>query len=151
LPGPSSSARLDRGQWLGLGRDRKGRAAEGQHRRQAEGLGRRDVPCPRVPSRDGPNSLEIRPGRAGGPRKCVILRDRSLPSFGHRSGTGYSAEMPGWHAKAATAGGCLQLSDRSRDSMQDVDLRNFVRVISACTLGLWAFAAGLLIGVFWLS
>jgi hypothetical protein len=104
-----------------------------------------------IPWRYGQEQASQLPGRAGGPRKCVILRDRSLPSFGHRSGTGYSAEMPGWHAKAATAGGCLQLSDRSRDSMQDVDLRNFVRVISACTLGLWAFAAGLLIGVFWLS
>jgi hypothetical protein len=28
------------------------------------------------------------------------------------------------------------------------DLRILVRVVSACTLGLWAFAAGLLIGVF---
>ncbi|MDH2382033.1 hypothetical protein [Bradyrhizobium sp. CER78] len=37
---------------------------------------------------------------------------------------------------------------RSQSSWQDVDLRNLVRVISACTLGLWAFAAGLLIGTF---
>jgi hypothetical protein len=29
----------------------------------------------------------------------------------------------------------------------DRDLRNFMRVISVCTLGFWAFAAGLLIGV----
>ena len=28
------------------------------------------------------------------------------------------------------------------------DLRNLVRIVSACTLGLWAFAIGLLIGVF---
>ena len=31
------------------------------------------------------------------------------------------------------------------------DFRNLVRLISACTLGLWAFAAGLLIGVFLFS
>jgi hypothetical protein len=31
------------------------------------------------------------------------------------------------------------------------DLINLVRVVSACTLGLWAFAAGLLIGVFLFS
>ncbi|WP_283843087.1 hypothetical protein [Bradyrhizobium sp. Ce-3] len=37
---------------------------------------------------------------------------------------------------------------QTRTAMQDVDLRNFARVISACTLGLWAFAAGLLIGTF---
>ena len=38
----------------------------------------------------------------------------------------------------------------SHEIPQD-DLRNLVRVISACTLGLWAFAAGLLIGVFLFS
>jgi len=37
---------------------------------------------------------------------------------------------------------------RSSEIPQDDDLRNLVRVVSACTLGLWAFAAGLLIGVF---
>jgi hypothetical protein len=30
----------------------------------------------------------------------------------------------------------------------DADLRNIIRLISVCTLGLWTFAAGLLIGVF---
>jgi hypothetical protein len=34
---------------------------------------------------------------------------------------------------------------------RDSDLRNLARVISACTLGLWAFAAGLLIGTFLFS
>ncbi len=47
--------------------------------------------------------------------------------------------------------GCLQLTYRSHSSWQDDDLRNLVRVISACTLGLWAFAAGLLIGTFLFS
>ncbi|KJC46674.1 hypothetical protein UP09_11590 [Bradyrhizobium sp. LTSP885] len=61
----------------------------------------------------------------------------------------------GKDAKAAIAGG-LQLTDRSHETSQgvtsqDVDLRNFARVVSACTLGLWAFAAGLLIGTFFLS
>jgi hypothetical protein len=41
------------------------------------------------------------------------------------------------------------MTDRSHEIPQD--LRNFVRVVSACTLGLWAFAAGLLIGVFLFS
>ncbi|MGY4479787.1 hypothetical protein [Bradyrhizobium sp. USDA 3364] len=44
--------------------------------------------------------------------------------------------------------GVPALTYRSHSSWQDVDLRNLVRVISACTLGLWAFAAGLLIGTF---
>jgi hypothetical protein len=43
------------------------------------------------------------------------------------------------------------LTDRSDDTLQDVDLRNFARVVSACTLGLWAFAAGLLIGTYLFS
>jgi hypothetical protein len=43
------------------------------------------------------------------------------------------------------------MTDRSHEIPQDEDLRNLARVISACTLGLWAFAAGLLIGVFLFS
>ena len=42
------------------------------------------------------------------------------------------------------------MTDRSHEISED-DLRNLVRVVSACTLGLWAFAAGLLIGVFLFS
>jgi hypothetical protein len=41
------------------------------------------------------------------------------------------------------------MADRSHEIPQD--LRILVRVVSACTLGLWAFAAGLLIGVFLFS
>jgi hypothetical protein len=44
------------------------------------------------------------------------------------------------------------MTDRSHEIIpQDDDLRNLVRLVSACTLGLWAFAAGLLIGVFLFS
>jgi hypothetical protein len=39
------------------------------------------------------------------------------------------------------------MADQSHEISQD-DLRNLVRIVS---LGLWAFAAGLLIGVFLLS
>jgi hypothetical protein len=42
------------------------------------------------------------------------------------------------------------MTDLSHEIPQD-DLRHLVRVVSACTLGLWAFAAGLLIGVFLFS
>jgi hypothetical protein len=41
------------------------------------------------------------------------------------------------------------MMDRSHETPQDV--RNLVLVVSACTLGLWAFAAGLLIEVFLFS
>jgi hypothetical protein len=37
------------------------------------------------------------------------------------------------------------------EKVEDSDLRNLLRLISACTLGLWAFAAGLLIGTFLFS
>jgi hypothetical protein len=40
------------------------------------------------------------------------------------------------------------MTDRSQEITQDNDLRNLVRIVSACALGLWAFAAGLLIGSF---
>ena len=32
----------------------------------------------------------------------------------------------------------------------EVQVRNLLRIVSACTLGLWSFAAGLLIGTFYL-
>jgi hypothetical protein len=43
------------------------------------------------------------------------------------------------------------MTDQSHEIPQDADLRNLVRVVSACTLGLWAFAAGLVIGTFLFS
>jgi hypothetical protein len=43
------------------------------------------------------------------------------------------------------------MTDRSHEIPQDQDFRNLLRVVSACTLGLWAFAVGLLIGVFLFS
>jgi hypothetical protein len=53
----------------------------------------------------------------------------------------------GGHCRGAAA-----MTDRSQEMIpQDEDLRNLARVVSACTLGLWAFAAGLLIGVFLFS
>ena len=58
-------------------------------------------------------------------------------------GAQFSRDLP------ATAGGAAVMTDRTHEIPQD--LRNLVRVISACTLGLWAFAAGLLIGVFLFS
>jgi hypothetical protein len=45
--------------------------------------------------------------------------------------------------------GAIAMTDRTHEIPQD--LRNLVRVVSACTLGLWAFAAGLLIEVFLFS
>ena len=43
------------------------------------------------------------------------------------------------------------MADRLHQTVQDADLRNLVRLVSACTLGLWAFAVGLLIGTFLFS
>ncbi len=43
------------------------------------------------------------------------------------------------------------MTDRSYEIPRDADLRNLARLVSACTLGLWAFSAGLLIGVFLFS
>jgi hypothetical protein len=44
------------------------------------------------------------------------------------------------------------MTDQSLEiSPLDTDLRNLVRVISVCTLGLWAFGVGLLIGTFLFS
>jgi hypothetical protein len=43
------------------------------------------------------------------------------------------------------------MTDQSLEIPQDADLRNLARFISICTLVLWAFAAGLLIGTFLFS
>ena len=43
------------------------------------------------------------------------------------------------------------MTHRLQETLSDEDFRNFARLISACTLGLWAFAAGLVIGTFWFS
>ena len=43
------------------------------------------------------------------------------------------------------------MADQSLEIPQDQDFRILLRVISCCTLGLWAFAVGLLIGVFLFS
>jgi hypothetical protein len=43
------------------------------------------------------------------------------------------------------------MTHRLHESLSDKDFRNLARLISACTLGLWAFAAGLLIGTFLFS
>jgi hypothetical protein len=34
------------------------------------------------------------------------------------------------------------------DAEYETQVRNFLRLVSVCTLGLWSFAAGLLIGTF---
>jgi hypothetical protein len=39
---------------------------------------------------------------------------------------------------------------KTTDKEYEVRLRNLARLVSACTLGLWSFAAGLLIGSFFL-
>jgi hypothetical protein len=40
------------------------------------------------------------------------------------------------------------MTDRSYEIPQDEDFRNLAIFVSLCTSGLWAFAAGLLIGTF---
>jgi hypothetical protein len=40
--------------------------------------------------------------------------------------------------------------DKTTDEEFEVQVRNLVRLVSACTLGLWSFSAGLLIGSFFL-
>jgi len=39
-------------------------------------------------------------------------------------------------------------SDKMADAEFELQLRNLIRLISVCTLGLWSFAAGVLIGTF---
>ncbi|WP_454628755.1 hypothetical protein [Bradyrhizobium cenepequi] len=39
---------------------------------------------------------------------------------------------------------------KTTEEEYEEQLRSLVRVVSACTLGLWSFAAGILIGTFFL-
>ena len=41
-------------------------------------------------------------------------------------------------------------SHKATEEEFEVQMRNFLRVVSACTLGLWSFSAGLLIGTYFL-
>ena len=41
-------------------------------------------------------------------------------------------------------------SHKITDEEFEVQVRTLVRIVSACTLGLWSFSAGLLIGIFYL-
>jgi hypothetical protein len=40
--------------------------------------------------------------------------------------------------------------NETTDAEFEVQMRNLVRIVSVCTLGLWSFSAGLLIGSFFL-
>jgi hypothetical protein len=40
--------------------------------------------------------------------------------------------------------------NKTTDEEFEVQVRNLVRLVSVCTLGLWSFSAGLLIGTFYL-
>jgi len=57
-------------------------------------------------------------------------------------GHGLSKDSRNGHRRGAA------MTDRSYEIPQDADLRNLARLVSACTLGLWAFAVGLLIFLF---
>jgi len=61
----------------------------------------------------------------------------------------YEEEGDGGNGQRPPQGAAM--TDRSYEIPQDADLRNLARLVSACTLGLWAFSAGLLIGVFLFS
>jgi hypothetical protein len=87
---------------------------------------------------------------SGGDRKTVILRDRPCLLFGPYEEEVAQAELQifrgdWWQPQ----GGCM--THRLHETLSDEDFRNLARLISACTLGLWAFAAGLVIGTFLFS
>jgi len=67
-----------------------------------------------------------------------------LGTYGEE-GEGLSKDSRNGHRRGAA------MTDRSYEIPKDADLRNLARLVSACTLGLWAFSAGLLIGVFLFS
>jgi hypothetical protein len=52
---------------------------------------------------------------------------------------------------SVATGGAAGASMTDQLHHTDADLRNLARLVSACTLGLWAFALGLLIGTFLFS
>ena len=78
-------------------------------------------------------------------RPCLLLGTYEGDAFWN--GLRKDADFPraGGHCRG------LQMTDQSREIPEDADLRNLARLVSACTLGLWAFAAGLLIGTFLFS
>ena len=76
------------------------------------------------------------------------MPDRQLPTFGFSLKPWRGGDRPDDGLSSYCAGDdCM--TGRSDEIPQD--LRILVRIVSVCTLGLWAFAAGLLIGVFLFS
>jgi hypothetical protein len=74
-----------------------------------------------------------------------IAAGRKLPRLHHDLGRTSRPTLGKGRAAAMTA-----QSRKSADEEYEQQLRNLVRIASACTLGLWSFAAGLLIGTFYL-
>ena len=87
------------------------------------------------------HSLEVVSRGLRSPRSPYCLL---LGTYGEES-HGLSKDSRNGHRRGAA------MTDQSYEIPQDADLRNLARVVSACTLGLWAFSAGLLIGVFLFS
>jgi hypothetical protein len=83
-----------------------------------------------------PMSQAGQTGPVLGARIKGVAGSRGLPP-GHK-----------WRPSNCCEGGAVAMTDRSQEITQDNDFRNLARLVSACTLGLWAFGAGLLIGVF---
>ena len=57
------------------------------------------------------------------------------------------------YVRPMPAGRAAPMTDRFHDTTDEefeVQVRNLVRLVSVCTLGLWSFSAGLLIGTFYL-
>ena len=57
-----------------------------------------------------------------------------------------------WCAHSSTlAGRAAPMTPQFKTEQEyEVQVRNLMRVVSACTLGLWSFAVGLLVGSFYL-
>ena len=95
------------------------------------------------------SKIKNRPANSATP---MLEAGQTGPEFGfilnEWLGRRNAARHKGRHQHCCERGGG-SMTGQSHETPQD--LRNLVRVVSACTLGLWAFAAGLLIGVFLFS
>jgi hypothetical protein len=77
------------------------------------------------------------------PNHSIAITGRKCPIF----------TMIAAHIRPTSPGRGGAMTDQLHKTTEEeyaAQVRNLVRVVSACTLGLWSFAAGLLIGSFYL-
>ena len=85
------------------------------------------------------------------PGSAIIVRFLRQMRPDHKIGKCPAFTMIWAYLRSTPAGRAAPMTTQFKTEQEyEVQIRNLLRIVSACTLGLWSFAAGLLIGSFYL-